>query len=171
MLIPLKKASSEAWRTREKNGIFYPLCRRKVIERSVKKQRRKKNCWHFFSSLIATFATPYSITQSSRNYIYIYSYIYVFSSFPRLFYSQVINSVLNNWRGNNKTREFLFFFHRHSLVEFFFSFLFSIPLLSKSPSPLKWFFILYFYYWSPNGCHTQRGKKSLLTYYCCCSLS
>lgn len=159
MLIPLKKASSEAWRTREKNGIFYPLCRRKVIERSVKKQRRKKKLLTFFFFSDRHFRHPLlNNAVVEKLYIYIHTYMF-FLPFRGYFIPQ---SSIVFWiiEGETIKRESFFFFpSSFSGGTFFFLSFFFIPLLSKSPSPLKWFFILYFYYWSPNGCHTQRGKK------------
>lgn len=129
------------------------------MREALKNREGKKNCWHFFSSLIATFATPYSITQSSRNYIYIYSYIYVFSSFPRPFYSQVINSVLNNWRGNNKTREFLFFSPSSFSGGIFFPFFFLSPY-SLNPRARWSDFLFYIFIIDRRMAVIPKGEKN-----------
>lgn len=126
MLIPLKKASSEAWRTREKNGIFYPLCRRKVIERSVKKQRRKKNCWLFFFS-DRHFRHPLlNNAVVEKLYIYIHTYMF-FLPFRGYF---IPKSSIVFWiiEGETIKRESFFFFSIVILWWNFFFLSFFYPL-------------------------------------------
>lgn len=142
----VKKSIKSSAGRKEKTGVFYPLLPAKVIERSVKKQR-KKVLTFFLYPLRSPLSPPLLNNAVVKKYIFFFGGYFI----PQ--------SSIVFWIIEGETINGVAFFFPLSLSGISFPLVFFFPFLI--PRPVEVIFILCFYYWSSNACHSHRKKNRL----------